>query len=130
LAVRLQRQRPVAVNLDPIEVDAPEHAVTVSPAANDRCYETRNVASADVRRRGEGEPVLEARTRGDPQRHRAGIRVRIAVRDEHEGGAADALDLQRRLPAPAPLAQHLQDHPHEGEVAGTGPAGIAAELVE
>ena len=48
-------------------------------------------------------PTSNSRLGRDAQRDRPGVGVRVAVRDEHERGTADALDLELRLPARAPL---------------------------
>src|SRR5579884_2202893 len=68
LAVRLQRQRPVAVNLDPVEIESGEDLGAVAAAAEDRPDQPRDVASAHAFGRGEGEPVLEARCGRDANR--------------------------------------------------------------
>ena len=75
------------------------------------------------------EPELEARLRRDPQRHAARVRERIAVRDEGEGGTADAVDLERGVEAPAPLGDEPGRDAREGEVARPVPVLVAAERV-
>ena len=106
LAVGLQRQRAVAADDDPVEVVARDDVVRLelALAAHDVAAASRGTSRRPhARRRDEVEPVLEPRVRRDVQRDRARVRVRIAVRDEDERGAADAFDLELRVPAAAPL---------------------------
>ncbi len=79
LAVRLQRQRLVAANLDPVEVEPVITSRPVPAAHRDRRDEPKNVAAADALRRREGEADLEPRAAVDPQRHGPCVRVGIAV---------------------------------------------------
>ncbi len=75
-------------------------------------------------------PASNDRGRSDMQRDGAGVRVRIAVRDEDEGSPSEVFDLDLRIPPGAALEQHLGDHSRKRQVAGTRAAGVATELVE
>ena len=61
--------------------------------------EPRDVARPHPLHRRESEPVLERAPGGDPDRNRAGVGVRVAVRDQDERRAPDALDLEHGIPA-------------------------------
>ena len=85
---------------------------------------------AHAGRRDEIDAGFEARSGSDPQRHRADVRIRITVRNEHERGAPNSLDLELRAPPAPPFEDHLPDRAHERQVARAGSAGRAPQGIE
>ena len=75
-------------------------------------------------------PVVEARTRHEVESDRARVRVRRAVRDEHERRSARALDLDLLVEARVALSERFERDPHERDVAGPPPVGAPPELVD
>ena len=122
LAVDLQRQRPVA---------ARRPSRSRSWTVEQRRAPLRPAAAQDVRREpGDRARAGSARgaTRSSPPAdvsggceldpEPAGVRVRARFADEGERGAAEALDLERRLAAYAPVRDQPRERRREHEVAG------------
>ena len=97
LAVDLCRHRPVAPEQDPVEVMAPEDVGGAGSSAESLCRESRDRPGSHRDGRDDVEPSLEGGGGRDPQPEAPGVRVRGAVGDEGERGAAEPLDLERRL---------------------------------
>src|SRR5215208_4166961 len=118
LAVDLQRQRPVALDRDAVDVGPSVHERVVAEAAARRArQEPREDRGADGRRRDVAEAAFEPHAADEPQRQRTRIRVRRAVRDEQERRAADVLDLQHRVEPETRLREQSDHRAREGEVA-------------
>src|SRR5262249_47011647 len=83
----------------------------------------------DANRRRDVESTLEARVERDVEGNRSGVGVRVAVRDEHGGGAPVPGDLQRRLPE-LRAAEHAHELVRERDVAGTPAVLRAAERID
>src|SRR5262249_62099081 len=118
------RRRPVASDLDPVEVVAVEHIVRPAAAAEDVAQQLRQRPGGYVDGRDEVQPELEAGLPRDADRPRARVRVRVGLRDEREGGAAEALDVERRLEPAEAAADERNGLGDEGEIAG--PPAVAA----
>src|SRR2546421_984499 len=131
LAVDLERERPVAGDLDPVEVMPVEHVrVFDLPAAAEEVAEVaRDGACGDTGRGDQVEAELEPRLGRRVNRNGPRVRVWIGIRDEDKGGAPEAADLERRLEPPACCRQHSHRGGDVGGVAGAPAVLAPAERV-
>ena len=121
LAVGLERERPVAHDLDSVEVvtvkDVPR--LDLATAGEHVAQEPRQRERPDLRRRDHVQPELEPRFGRDVHRHAARIGVGIGVGHEREGRAAEPPHLERRLEAAAPAPDEPRGRAQIGRVART-----------
>ncbi len=130
LAVRVQRHRVVADDLDAVDVVCVEHVRVARMPEQHRPGRVDERAPPHADRRDDVEAELEVRLGRDRQRQPLRVRVRRRVRDERRRGASEPLHLERRLDVPAPRGERPDDGDDEREVARSLAVGAAPHLVD
>ena len=130
LAVRVERKRNVAADLDPVEVVLAEEPPIVGVTAQDtRCHggqiRGRNLDGSD-----EVETSVEGRFARDRQRQPACVRVRAAVGHESGGRTPIAFDLELRLEPASSFHELADDRPRERAIARPPPVAVTAQSID
>ena len=103
----------VAAHLDAIAV-AQQDERQPRLAGDEVAHRARQAPGVEGARCEQVEAAVESRAAREAQRHAADVAVRIGVRDEREGGAAVADDLEHRIEAQAVLGERPHRRPGEG----------------